>query len=132
MNASILLSLLLVTNAQAFCAQTICHHHNNIVPSATSSSPTHIHPITSLRARPKSKWDDLTDEDDEESNNNMQDNVPSDMLYTEANIRRQLETYDQLESIGGQDVINDVYVRAPGEKEWWLVGKVARITGACI
>lgn len=62
----------------------------------------------------------------------MQDNVPSDMLYTEANIRRQLETYDQLESIGGQDVINDVYVRAPGEKEWWLVGKVARITGACI
>lgn len=82
-------------------------------------------------ARPKSKWDFLDDDDDDEEDDGPQelsDNVPADMMYTETNIRRQAKTYDQLEQIGGKDAINDVYVRAPNEKEWWLVGKVARVS----
>lgn len=84
-----------------------------------------------LLARPKSKWDfldDYEDDEDEDISQKPSNNVPSDMLYTETNIRRQAQTYDQLEQIGGKDVINDVYVRAPDEKEWWLVGKVARVS----
>ena len=96
-----------------------------------------------MYAWPKSKWDDLVDEDeydfDDDTDTNEasspfafnNEDVPRDMLYNEVNIRRQADTYDQLESIGGNDVVNDVYVRAPGKKEWWLVGKVARISGEC-
>lgn len=82
-----------------------------------------------LTARIKSKWDLLEDDDDEEEE--VQDgsiNVPPDMMYTETNIRRQASTYDQIEQIGGTDAINDVYVRASGEREWFLVGKVARVS----
>jgi hypothetical protein len=81
-------------------------------------------------ARPKSKWDLLDDEEDEtdgEGSNAIE--VPPDMTYIESNIKRQMATYDKLYEIGGQDIINDVYVRAEGEKEWWLVGKVARVSG---
>mmetsp|Transcript_8467 Transcript_8467/g.20724 ORF Transcript_8467/g.20724 Transcript_8467/m.20724 type:complete len:299 (+) Transcript_8467:41-937(+) len=99
--------------------------------SAPPSSSSH------LRARPRSKWDDLVDEDDDDDynggeasadNRRIIDDVPPDMLHTDANIRRQVDTYDRLESMGGKDVVNDVYARAPGAKEWWLVGKVARIS----
>lgn len=54
--------------------------------------------------------------------------VPRDMRYEEANIRRQAETFDLLVDAGGEDVIDDVYVRSGGKKEWWLVGKVARVS----
>jgi hypothetical protein len=77
-------------------------------------------------ARPKNKWDLLEDEDDGAQDQSK--NVPPDMMYTETNILRQASTYDQLEQIGGKDVIHDVYVRATGEQEWWLVGKVARVS----
>ncbi|KAL7511022.1 hypothetical protein ACHAXN_007930 [Cyclotella atomus] len=84
-------------------------------------------------ARPKSKWDLLDDEEDEtdgEGSNAIE--VPPDMTYIESNIKRQMATYDKLYEIGGQDIINDVYVRAEGEKEWWLVGKVARVSEQAI
>ena len=114
-----------MTNVQAFSHPVVSSY-----PSIISRSLN----IISLHARPKSKWDDLVDEDDDEgvvdgSQSSANDNdVPPDMIYNEANIRRQASTYDQLSSIGGSDVINDVYVRAPSKKEWWLVGKVARIS----
>jgi hypothetical protein len=82
-------------------------------------------PRFTVQARRKSKWDCLDEED--EANDRSSD-VPLDMTYTERNICRQASTYDQLEQIGGKDVISDVYVRATGEKEWWLVGKVARVS----
>ena len=91
----------------------------------------------SLQARPKSKWDSLIDEDYDDGNDeyggnelyNKNINIPPDMKYAKANIKRQADTFDQLIDVGGKDVVNDVYVRAPGEKEWWLVGKVARVSG---
>lgn len=92
---------------------------------------------STLCARERSKWDDLVDEDEDDEDENFDDpqavgsndrDVPRDMLYNEANIRRQADTYDQIESMGSGDLINDVYVRACGEGEWWLVGKVARIS----
>ena len=96
-----------------------------------------------LRARERSKWDDLVDEDDDDDCDDepapgskhrasaitISDSVPPDMLCNEANVRRQAETYDRLEAIGGRELINDVYVRATEGREWWLVGKVARISG---
>mmetsp|Transcript_24915 Transcript_24915/g.53747 ORF Transcript_24915/g.53747 Transcript_24915/m.53747 type:complete len:278 (-) Transcript_24915:169-1002(-) len=154
MKESILLSSLFVINVQSF-THVANHHvrapHPTMPPTLTQSvdysSQQHnislndnaLIQSTSLYARPKSKWDDLIDEDDDDENedettfistqsNNENYSVPPDMLYTEANIRRQANTYDQLESIGGNDVINDVYVRSPGGKEWWLVGKIARIS----
>lgn len=86
--------------------------------------------FTLMHARPKSKWDDLTDDEDDVDDTaacTISQNIPPDMTYTERNIRRQANTFDQLESIGGP--IHDVYARAPGEKEWWLVGKIARVSG---
>ena len=83
-------------------------------------------------SRPKSKWDDLIDDDDldeESSSTNNLPPIPSDMTYIESNIKRQMTYYDRLYEIGGRDVINDVWVRAEGEKEWWLVGKIARVSG---
>ena len=98
-----------------------------------------IYNASSLYARPKSKWDDLIDEDDEDDDASTKEsihandrNMPSDMTYIESNIRRQADTYDQLESIGGQDAINDIYARTPGGRQWWLVGKIARISGEYI
>eukprot|EP00984_Skeletonema_dohrnii_P001089 scaffold339_cov132-Skeletonema_dohrnii-CCMP3373.AAC.12 len=100
----------------------------HLLPKATSCCSTQKSVL--LDARPKSKWDFLDDEDEHEEDEaqELSNSVPADMMYTEANIRRQAITYDQLEQIGGKDVINDVYVRAPDEKEWWLVGKVARVS----
>ena len=51
------------------------------------------------------------------------------MTYIESNIKRQMAYYDKLYEIGGRDVINDVWVRADGEREWWFVGKIARVSG---
>lgn len=108
-----------------------------------SSKTTHLpsnSKISHLRARPRSKWDDLTDEDDDEfdiaddelfipTSLSSTDYIPKDMTYTESNIRRQTATFDKLVEVGGKDVVNDVYVRDPGGKEWWLVGKIARVSG---
>ena len=99
-------------------ATSLTSHHRHHVSTAKTSQQ--------LLARPKSKWDFLDDDDDDEEEVGLFD--VSDMMYTESNIRRQALTYDKLELIGGKDVINDVYVRAPDKKEWWLVGKVARIS----
>mmetsp|Transcript_4554 Transcript_4554/g.10203 ORF Transcript_4554/g.10203 Transcript_4554/m.10203 type:complete len:270 (-) Transcript_4554:457-1266(-) len=135
---SIVIILLCATTAKAFLQATHQRHRSNILPSPQQWQ---LHPspnnngdaFLSLHARPKDKWDDLVDEDDDDeiSTNdsipaNKIENMPSDMMYIESNIRRQANTFDQLESIGGP--VNDVYVRAPGKIEWWLVGKVARIS----
>lgn len=80
-------------------------------------------------ARPKSKWDDLTDDDEDVTSETELPVVPLDMAYIESNIKRQMANYDKLLEIGGKDIINDVWVRAEGEKEWWLVGKIARVSG---
>ena len=86
-----------------------------------------------LLARPKSKWDLLTDEDDDDLDiDSTSSVVPTDMTYIESNIKRQLSNYDKLYEIGGDDVIHDVWVRADGEKEWWLVGKIARVSGEIV
>lgn len=73
----------------------------------------------------------LEDEDDIDDGENTPSgiDVPPDMTYIEANIKRQMANYDALYGIGGKDNINDVWVRAEGEKEWWLVGKIARVSG---
>jgi hypothetical protein len=117
--------------SEAFTAPTHRYYvaPNHYLPKATSCS-TQQFSTTVLHARPKNKWDFLDDDDDDEEDGaqDQSKNVPPDMMYTETNIRRQASTYDQLEQIGGKDVINDVYVRATGEKEWWLVGKVARVS----
>ena len=94
-------------------------------PSCRSTSQR-----TYLQARPKSKWDLLADEDDEDPGvDSTASIVPPDMTYIESNIKRQLATYDKLYEIGGDDIIHDVWVRADGEKEWWFVGKIARVSG---
>merc|ERR1719253_646942 len=80
-----------------------------------------------LGARPKSKWDDLVDEDDEDDAAG-DDRIPADMQYTEANIQRQADNYNRLEAVGGEAAVKDVYVRTPGQKEWWLLGKIAHIS----
>ena len=94
--------------------------------------PSHIVPELSIlkrMARPKSKWDDLTDDDENVTSETELPVVPLDMTYIESNIKRQMANYDKLLEIGGKDIINDVWVRAEGEKEWWLVGKIARVSG---
>ena len=149
------------------CVESFCrgysvarHQHQSSISPPEFTSPIIKHPSTScqhindhdndaharkstlLHIRPKNKWDDLIDEDDDvdeslTSNDAQQseagnDAVPLDMLYNDANILRQANTYDQLESIGGKDLMSDVYVRVSGEREWWLVGKVARISGTIL
>ncbi|KAK1748446.1 hypothetical protein QTG54_000385 [Skeletonema marinoi] len=73
-------------------------HH--LLPKATSccSSQKSVR----LLARPKSKWDFLDDDDDD----------------------------DEDEEDGSQELSNSVPadMMAPDEKEWWLVGKVARVS----
>merc|ERR1711971_1209198 len=93
----------------------ICKRHPNNSAGASS-----------LRARPKSKWDNLVDDDDDDDAASTEDaHLPPDMEYTMENIRRQADTYDRLEAVGGRDAVKDIYVRAPGKKEWWLLGKIA-------
>ena len=159
MKRSILLaSLILAAHARAFSSPfTSARHHRP--PAAVDLGASIVHRPSSrrvrgrtvpsmsseLRARPRSKWDDLVDEEDDDDDfdgassssssgggevlDGVPPDVPPDMLYNEENVQRQADTYDQLESIGGDGVVNDVYVRAPGKREWWLVGKVARISG---
>jgi len=162
------LSLFLcIQNARAFLHVTHQSHHGHGAPPSLTSSRTPTctdidnrssqrrqlgvtlsdnslsrdnTSSSSLDARPRSKWDDLVDEDDDEDDyetpssptaNSARENTIDtwrDMTYNEVNIRRQANTYDQLEAIGGEDAINDVYARAPGGREWWLVGKIARIS----
>ncbi|EED91958.1 predicted protein [Thalassiosira pseudonana CCMP1335] len=149
MNSSmVVLSLFLAVPIHAFSAQTqtqvssskaaVFHHPSLSAIDAVSAvtnkqtmcipkqyNPFNAQRITSaLYARPKSKWDDLTDEDDDddyetnESKSSSSVDVPKDMLYTEANIRRQADTYDQLVAVGGPGVVNDVYAI---EKQWPLI-----------
>ena len=141
--SSTFLAFLLGTlHAQAFLIPNTLQQHSPPQHAQTTtwcaSRATATHNF-SLQARPKNKWDDLVDEDDDDDDDNyfISDNKsdkilpPPDMTYTEANIRRQADTYDQLVNVGGEDVVNDVYVRAPGGRQWWLVGKVARVSGKC-
>ncbi|KAL7536734.1 hypothetical protein ACHAWF_011426 [Thalassiosira exigua] len=123
MHGSFLRSMLIISHVNAFMQSVTLRRCLSKQPRLQEFIRT-----TSVQARPKSKWDDLADEDDEGGLNNENTNVSPDMLYTEVNIRRQASTYDQLEALGGKDLINDVYVRAPGEREWWLVGKVAHVS----
>lgn len=122
-----------------------CHPRGNTPHIAISSwkrkrtsNPSVLHRSHSLKirnktsryARPKSKWDNLIDDDDDDDDqNDIFKTIPSDMVYTDVNIRRQMHNFDRIVRAGGRDSTNDVYVRAPGEKEWWLAGKVARVSG---
>jgi hypothetical protein len=86
--------------------------NRHLAQPTVTSRLTRTLPITrtQIHARPKSKWDLLEDEDEDESNS-VSANVPPDMLYVDANIRRQMNNYDQLVVVGGKEVVNDVYVR---------------------
>ena len=44
-------------------------------------------------------------------------------------LHRQTDNYDRLEAVGGEAAVKDVYIRTPGQKEWWLVRKNAHIPG---
>ena len=104
-------------------------HRTSNAPILHQSHSIKVRQKTARYARPKSKWDNLIDEDDDDDQSNISKTIPSDMLYTDVNIRRQMHNFDRLVQVGGRDAMNDVYVRAPGEGEWWLVGKIARVSG---
>ena len=95
--------------------------------SFTSTASTRQN-IASLAARPRSKWDDIVDEDEEEDDTKPIVPVPLDMVYTERNAKRQHENFLDIRNVGGKQVCNDVYVRNPVEDTFWYVGKVARVS----
>jgi len=89
---------------------------------------------TSLSARPKSKWDLLEDEDedDEFGSDAASDSkipVANDMTYVERNVKRSHENFLSLRNIGGKEICNDVYAKSPvAKEEIWYVGKVAKVS----
>jgi len=126
-------------------AQTSCSAFSGIITRTTttaSSSTIRTAPLLQpLCARPKSKWDDLVDDDStddsdgsaplsENDHNNDASNgnnkstatasgttipVPSDMLYVERNVKRAHDTFLNLRTSGGKEVCNDVYAKSVPE-----------------
>mmetsp|Transcript_16348 Transcript_16348/g.23975 ORF Transcript_16348/g.23975 Transcript_16348/m.23975 type:complete len:284 (+) Transcript_16348:239-1090(+) len=85
---------------------------------------------TCLGAR-QSKWDNLVDEDEEEEVISKQntESVPTDMIYDMTNMHRQNKNFQMMTQVGGDDTINDLYIREPNTQVFWFVGKVSRCTG---
>uniref|UniRef100_A0A7S1ZJH6 Uncharacterized protein n=1 Tax=Ditylum brightwellii TaxID=49249 RepID=A0A7S1ZJH6_9STRA len=84
-----------------------------------------------------SKWDNLIDEDyDDEGELSEYEKLYPDMKYELKNMKRQANTFDALVHVGGDDVVNDVYLQKTNSNsgegldgmELWLVGKIARIS----
>ena len=92
--------------------------------AATSSSPSTI-TTTSLFA---TNWDDLIAEDEEDDLTFIGPPVARDMKYNMFNINRQRENFEQIKSVGGLDLVNDIYVRDPDSTTFWYCGKIARVS----
>jgi hypothetical protein len=115
---------------------------NNVNPSCCCQSGVVASTTTVLQhARPASKWDNIVDDYDDDSNgdgNNVDYDiqpkvpVPPDMTYEPRNVKRQHETFLDIRNAGGKDVCNDVYVRNPAEDVFWFAGKVARVSGVSL
>jgi len=79
---------------------------------------------TAAFARPKSKWDDLKDEDEDDLYASMP--AAPDMTYEPRNLIRQSQNYQAIRHVGGKDVVNDIYIREPELNTFWFIGKIAR------
>ena len=81
--------------------------------------------LTTVWAREKSKWDDLTDDDED-----FYDSIPvaADMEYIPRNLVRASENFKNIRGVGGKDMTNDIYVRQPDSDVFWYTGKVARVS----
>jgi hypothetical protein len=52
-----------------------------------------------------------------------------DMKYIPRNVMRQHSNFENIRSVGGSEMIHDVYVRDPKSNVFWFCGKVARVSG---
>ncbi len=101
---------------------------------AFALSLTRTTPATSttlLQARPKSKWDLLEDDDEEDMYGNTFDSkipVANDMTYVERNVKRAHENFLSIRNIGGKELCADMYASVPNNEEVWYVGKVAKVS----
>lgn len=76
-----------------------------------------------------SKWDNLLDEDeDDELTFEGGPPVPRDMKYNMFNIDRQRSNFENIKSIAGKELTNDVYARDADTDTFWFVGKIARVS----
>jgi hypothetical protein len=128
-----LISAIPATSFQYSSSTSLRHAQHSSITLRHAQHSSTTSPIIPLQARPKSKWDLLADEDDEDDiDGAKKPDVPPDMTYIDSNIKRQMANFDKLYDIGGDSVVNDVWVRAEGEIEWWFVGKIARVSGKFI
>jgi hypothetical protein len=110
-------------HTEAFSVRQLAHTRNQYQsPQST----------TALPARPKSKWDLILDEEDEDQTKGAIESsipVPNDMTYVERNVKRSHENFLSLRNIGSKDVCNDVYAKSPvAKEEVWYVGKIAKVS----
>lgn len=77
----------------------------------------------------RSKWDNLVDDEDEPISG---PSIHRDMKYTEGNLLRQNKNFAAIKSVGGVEMVNDVYARDPEDQVFWFIGKVARISDVTI
>lgn len=83
--------------------------------------------------RQPSKWDLITDEDEEEDDGSIEYTPsPPDMVYEPRNVKRAHETFLSIRNAGGKELTNDVYVRDPSTEVFWYAGKVARISDVSV
>lgn len=82
-----------------------------------------------------SKWDNLTDDEDESADASVDSSpmatkreIPSDMKYNAPNMKRQARTYDALASIGDADLVSGVWLQSPADGAAFFVGWIARIS----
>ena len=127
---AILVAVLTATaTTEAFSAQ---RSFGRRVAFGTATGKTRT---TTRSARPKSKWDLLEDEDDEDGGGpspaatDATIPVANDMTYVERNVKRSHENFLNLRNIGGKEICNDVYAKSPvAKEEVWYVGKVAKVS----
>jgi hypothetical protein len=91
------------------------------------------HFSNALLARPKSKWDLLEDDDEEDTyGGTFESKIPvaNDMTYVERNVKRSHENFLSLRNIGGKDLCFDIYGKSPlpNNEEVWYIGKVAKVS----
>jgi len=89
--------------------------------------------VLTLEARPKSKWDLLDDDEDDEDLAapaiESKIPVPNDMTYVERNVKRAHENFLAIRNIGGKNLCHDVYAKSPlAKEELWYVGKAAKVS----
>jgi len=118
MTSALLLCLLPL--AHSFSTSNVSHGKCKL------ANQVYNRPPSSLSAA--NKWDMLIDEDDDED---LQFNglpVTRDMKYNMFNIKRQRENFENIKSVAGEDLTNDVYARDPETSVFWFAAKVARVS----